>query len=393
MNRKKIIIVGAGASGLMAAIAAAEKGASVTILEQNDRPGRKLLATGNGRCNLTNLGIDPDAYHGTDTDFCRDALRFLPVSDTIRFFSKLGIYTRNKDGWIYPGSMQASSVLELLLLKAQDLGIRIRTGTRAEQLIPGWTVKVPGWEYEADAVILACGSRASGITGSDGSGYELARMAGHTIVKPLPALTGLVSKETPAWGGVRAYGRVTLFSDDHVAAEESGELQLTEYGISGIPVFQISSRAIRALDEGRTIHVSLDFVPDFSLQELRAFLKVRQEDCPYKHEKDLFTGMLPDKLCGILAKTADPAAAAKDYRLTITAGRPFETAQVCSGGVRTSEVDPVTMESRLAKGLYFAGELLDIDGPCGGYNLQWAWSSGACAGHFAACMDEEDNVR
>ncbi len=386
---KQIIIVGAGASGLVAAINAAAGGAAVTVLEQNDRPGRKICATGNGRCNMTNLDQTEGVYRGTHPEFVKDALEQFSVNDTISFFQELGICITDRNGWIYPRSNQAQSVVDVLTMKARSLKVKLKTN----QYVTGvsfsdghYNVHTDGWTYTCDTVILANGSRASSVAGSSESGYEIAQSLGHHLIEPLPALTALKCKGNSfsSWSGVRTEGKVTLYINGTPEISQQGELQLTDYGISGIPVFQISRYAIRAVHEKKKAELSINFFPELSKEELQEYLSKRQKECPYKSGKELLTGLFPEKLIRVLSAQKDLVSAITDFRLSVKDGLSFEQAQVCSGGVDTSEVDCHTMESRLHKGLYFAGELLDIDGTCGGYNLQWAWSSGAAAGIHAA---------
>lgn len=388
MSRKKVVVAGGGAAGLTAAIMAARKGAEVTVLEQNEKPGKKICATGNGKCNLSNTKLPKDAYRGSHPEFVQGACSQFSQQDTICFFEKMGISFTDKDGCLYPRSAQAQSVVDILVLEARSLGVKIKTkekviGIRREK---NWKVCTEGWHYPADAVILANGSKASAISGSDGSGYQIARDLGHHVIKPLPALTALKCQETgfSAWAGVRTEGEVTLCIDGKALYREHGELQLTEYGISGIPVFQISRYAVRALDEKRTVSLRVDFLPEISAERLSGFLEERRKNCPYKSEKELLIGIFPDRLIKVLAGQKNLGKAIKEFPLKVTGGMSFAQAQVCSGGVDTAEVNAMTMESVRCKGIYFAGELLDIDGMCGGYNLQWAWSSGACAGNHAA---------
>ena len=386
---KQIIIVGAGASGLVAAIKAAAIGAAVTVLEQNDRPGRKICATGNGRCNMTNLNNIENAYRGSHPEFVKDALKQFSVDDTLSFFQKLGICTTDRSGWIYPRSNQAQSIVDVLTMKARSLKVKLKTN----QYVTGvsftgghWNVHTNGWTYTCDAVILANGSKASSVAGSSESGYEISRSLGHHLIEPLPALTALKCRGDffSGWSGVRTEGKVTLYINGTPETSQQGELQLTDYGVSGIPVFQISRYAIRAIYEKKKVDLSINFFPELTKQELQEYLGRRKNDCPYKNEKELLTGLFPEKLIRVLAAQKDLISAITDFRLSVKSGLSFEQAQICSGGVDTSEIDSHTMESRLHKGLYFAGELLDIDGTCGGYNLQWAWSSGATAGIHAA---------
>lgn len=389
MDKKRVLIAGGGASGLVAAIMAAGGGAAVTVLEQNEKPGKKICATGNGRCNLTNLEMPKGAYRGSHPEFTADALRFFSVQDTIRFFSKIGIYTTNRNGCLYPHSNQAQSVVDVLCMEARSRGVKIKTNAQVisvQKKDSIWQVHTNDWVYEGDAFILANGSKASSISGSDGSGYELAAELGHSVIEPLPALVPLKCKGNAfsSWSGVRTEGTVTLCVNGIPFKKETGELQLTEYGVSGIPVFQVSRYAVRALKENCQVSLLLDFLPEFSTDGLALFLKQRKENCPYKNEKELLTGLFPEKLIKVLCSQKNLLAAIKTFPLTVSGSMPFSQAQVCSGGVDTKEVNSQTMESKLVSGLYFSGELLDIDGACGGYNLQWAWSSGALAGTCAA---------
>lgn len=389
MGKKQVLITGGGAAGLTAAVFAARNGAAVTVLEQNEKPGKKICATGNGKCNLTNLSMPSDAYRGRHPEFVREALAQLSVEDTVRFFEEIGIVPVSRNGYLYPRSGQAQSVTDVLCMEARNLGVKLKTNQKVTSLSckqGRWKVTTTDWHYEGDAVILAGGSKASAIAGSDGSCYDLAESQGHTLVPVYPALTALKcrGKNFKAWSGVRTGGEITLLIDGKPFKKEQGELQLTEYGVSGIPVFQLSRYAVCALREGHRVGLTLDFFPEYTKEELKKLLFGRKEHCPYKTEKELLIGLLPEKLIKVLASDRDFPNSLKDFPLEVTDTMSFAQAQVCCGGVDTAEVNPRTMESRLKKGLYFAGELLDIDGICGGYNLQWAWSSGAAAGSHAA---------
>lgn len=407
------MIVGAGASGLMAAIAAAAHGASVTVLEQNEKPGKKLNATGNGRCNLTNTRLSADAWRGTHPEFVHEALKAFSVEDTLRFFRSLGLEPVNKNGYIYPRCMQALEVTEALTQKARSLGVKIKTREKVTKLVchrekkdsqkdpdyspsnplPAegvWSVYTDSWHYDCDAVILACGSNASQICGADGSGYLLAQDLGHRIVPPFPALCGLKlagdGSLFHSWAGVRTEARLHVAVQDKPVCSETGEIQFTDYGISGIPVFQVSRYAVKALTENRPVTVSLDFLPELSEKEASSYWKNRRELMKKagRREEDLFRGLLPEKLAKLLARQKHSTELVKNWVFPVKAGMDFAQAQVCGGGVDTDQADTKTLESLLWKGLYFTGELLDIDGTCGGYNLQWAWSSGYTAGKSAA---------
>lgn len=389
MDKKRVIVVGGGASGLMAAVTAAGEGAAVTLLEHNERLGQKLNATGNGRCNFSNRKVVPDAYRGTHPEFVQEALSRFSVEDTVDFFQRLGISPVERDGYLYPRSGEASSVTQALSMEARYRKVKIKTREHVTAVEHGkgvFQVRTKGWQYEGDAVILACGSKASAISGADGSGYALAEALGHAVVRPLPALTALKCspKGFSGWAGVRAQGEATLLVEGKKRSSQRGELQLTNYGISGIPIFQLSTYAVRALEEKKSVRLLADFLPEIPAEELEAFLRNRQRQTPYKNTRELLEGLFPGKLCKVLSAQKDLFQALKAFPLTVTGGMSFAQAQVCSGGVSTEEVNPRTMESRLHKGLYFTGELLDIDGTCGGYNLQWAWSSGRLAGNLGA---------
>lgn len=389
-ERPQVIVVGGGAAGLIAAITAAQNGAVVTVLEQNENPGRKICVTGNGRCNLTNKDMRPECFRGQHPEFAAGILRQFPLEETLAFFENLGVAFTDRKGWIYPRSNQAKCIPELLLLKARSLKVKIKTRETVKAVFyeeGRWKAETSGWTYEGDRVILANGSKASQVPGADGSGYEIAAALGHRIVKPLPALTGLRCRGNAfsAWAGVRTDAKVTLLLDGKSFAEESGEVQLTDYGISGIPIFQLSRYAIRALEEGRKVSVMVNFLPEYTKESLREQLEKRRTICPYQSEAEILLGLLPDKLIKMFRKQkADLCQTITEYMLEVKGSSDFEQAQICSGGVDTTQIHPDTLESMLYPGLFFAGELLDIDGPCGGYNLQWAWSSGAVAGYHSA---------
>jgi len=410
MSKPRVLIIGAGAAGLMAGITAARNGANVTILEHMDRPGRKILATGNGRCNLTNLDQNRHNYHGSDESFPIKILGQFNVTDTIRFFSQLGIYTKNRGGYIYPNSAQASSVLEVLLLEASHLNIKIKCSEHVEHIEKQddrFQVRTKTWKYESETLILAAGSKAAPVFGSDGSGYQLAAGLGHSIVEPLQALVQLRAKGNyfNHIAGVKADARIRLLIDDEpihneddgFSSTEDGELLFTNYGISGIPVLQISGRAVRAIHYNKRAAVVIDYFPDFTDDQLQRYIRSRIQNTPYKSSRHLLLGMINKKLSDVFLKqvSISPAKSCstltdkelaalvkllKNHQLSIIGGNAFDQAQVCSGGIHTSEINPLTLESAKVKSLYFAGEIIDIDGACGGYNLQWAWSSGYVAG-------------
>lgn len=400
---KKIIVIGAGASGMLAAITAARQGASVTLLEGMEKPGKKLLITGSGRCNLTNLRQEPQCYRGADPVFIGAVLQQFPVTDTLAFFREIGLFTTARDGYVYPVTGQASSVLEVLLLEMKRLGVKLKCTEKVLSIKKDtdhglFRVQTAGWTYEADAVILAAGSMAAPGTGSDGSGYTLAKGCGHSLVTPREALVPLLIRES--WirklSGLRMQAAVSL--EGHT---ELGELQWTDTGISGIVVFQLSRFAVHALAGQRGIPVQLDLLPSISGAELYNHLAQICTLQDGRSAESLLAGILAKKAAAPLLQAAGitPSQKAekldkdtlqrlvrtiKQLTLTVSGSRSFEQAQVCQGGVRCAEVHPRTLESRKMPGLYLTGELLDVDGICGGYNLQWAWASGFAAGRAAA---------
>lgn len=405
---KRVLIIGAGASGMTAAIFAARQGAQVTLLEHTERMGKKLLSTGNGKCNLSNRRMDEACYRSGEKDFPLAVLSRFGVEDAVRFFEDLGIVIKDRDGYLYPRSGQASSVLDVLRMELERRGVEVIYGCEVKEILDH---NGPLLEYQAvtskgrflaGSVILAAGSKAAPSTGSDGSGYALAESLGLRVIKPLPALVQLKCREKfyKQVSGVRTEASVTLRADGRALACDRGELQLTDYGISGIPVFQVSRFAARALDEGKRTEAEIDFYPELSLQDTDRFLRERCLINAGKPAEEFFTGWFNRKLSFLFLKLAGIdkglpvgklsegqkqflVSLIKEFRTEIAAVNSFENAQVCCGGVDVSQIDPETMEVKNKKGLYLAGELLDVDGICGGYNLQWAWSTGAIAGTHA----------
>ncbi len=403
----RIGIVGAGASGLAAAIAAARAGAQVTVIEHMDKAGKKILSTGNGRCNLTNRRMEAECFRCGQKDFPMKVIERFGLEETLGFFEGLGILIKDRNGYLYPYSDQASSVRDVLLQEAERRRVQIHLSCHIERIeerpCGGFVLHTDQGRLSEDALILAAGSKAAPSTGSDGSGYELARQLGHSIIKPLPALVQLRCQGNMyrQMAGVRTEAGVRLLVDGELAAEDRGELQLVDYGLSGIPIFQVSRFAARALDQRRRVTVRVDFMPAWEEREAFGLLKKRASLLGYKPVSDFFTGMLNPKLAQVLIKCSgvNPSLKAgeltgkqlgrilgqlKSYEAIVMSVNPFANAQVCCGGVDTRQVDPRTMQSRIKRGLYFAGEILDVDGICGGYNLQFAWSSGVTAGRSAA---------
>lgn len=404
--KRHVLIVGAGASGMTAAIHAAREGVKVTLLEQKERPGKKLLSTGNGRCNLTNRDQKDEYYRCSQAGFPASALGRFSAEDTLEFFGRLGIVPKDRNGYIYPNSDQASSVLDALVQELEHLGVRTVCRcpvTKAAKEGETFILSSSQGRFRGDALILAAGSRAAPATGSDGSGYRLAQGFGHRLVTPLPALVQLRCREKhyKRLAGVRSEAGVRLFADGKLLAEDRGELQLTDYGISGIPVFQVSRYASMALHRKQDVTARINFLPNMDQRQAEKLMDQRRRDLGDRTCIQWMNGLLNSKLSAVLLFLAgiqekQPVKSVSrsqwnrlrelmtDYETGIAAANPFENAQVCCGGVDTRQVKEETLESLLVEGLYFCGELLDVDGICGGYNLQWAWSSGAAAGRSAA---------
>lgn len=472
-----VVVIGAGASGMMAAIQAAKKSSGegkcgrirVALLEVLARPGKKILATGNGKCNLTNYKLDENCYH-TDSGSAKDIMDVINHFDSravTDFFRDEGMLVRDRDGYVYPYSEQAASVLDCLRQCLVKYGVELICGCEIasvkkngeEFVISGNIRDIEAENRRAEAkrnggkkdgkkagsdrndkaknaacaterdvamtdrlsctagkLIVATGSAAGGVcdqgTGTAGNtrgadksnsvlGYDIARSFGHHIIKPLPALVALGCEESffKEISGVRAKGSIRLLIDDRCVASDIGELQLTDNGISGIPVFQVSRYAVAALDAGKSsVQAELDFMPEYGEKELIAYIdriKADMGNAGKNHEMikkgntpslaDILTGLVNKKLMNLFVKLSGGQTELlvkiiKHFKVTVINSKGITSAQVCRGGVRLDEVDTATMESKLCHGLYFCGEVLDVDGCCGGYNLQWAWSSGYIAG-------------
>lgn len=397
-----IAIIGGGASGLAAALAARERlDNAVTVFERQARVGRKLLATGNGRCNLTNRSAGPENYHGHDPSFSGPALHRFDPEAAIAWFASLGLLTRTEpSGRVYPLSDTAGSVVDALRLALEARGGRIVCAlpiARAERRNGGFLLTGPlGEEFEAERLIVACGGMAGARVGGVRSGYDILRSFGHTITDLRPALVQLKCDNT--WTrplkGVRTQANVTLEQDGIVLAASTGEVQFTDYGLTGPAIYDISRAAATAEDRAL---VCLGLLPALDRVDIIKYMASKRDSFPDYKAENLLTGTLHNSIARAVLRRAQIPLEARlwalsdgaleqvadilvRYELPLTGTLGFEDAQVTAGGVCTDEFDPETMASRLVPGLYACGEVLDVDGDCGGYNLQWAWASGRMAG-------------
>lgn len=397
-----IVIIGAGASGMAAALAAAEKENNrVLLLERQARVGRKLQATGNGRCNLSNTHAQEGGYHGQNPDFVTPAFLAFNPEATLHWFETLGLFTVTEEsGKVYPYSDQANSVVDVLRLALVKDNITLKTGyevTKIQKSAEGFVITNGEESIICDKLIVACGGLAGSKLGGTMSGYKLLAKMGHRSTKLRPSLVQIKSSwpELPSLKGVRTNCHVQILHNGEIFAQSTGELQLTEHGISGPVVFEIS-RDVCA-QRGKWT-AKLDFLPHISPDDLDVELQRRRTtNLPME---DLLTGILHNRLGRVLTKAAgvkgkqyanqisnaelqEVVSCVKRLEIDLTEPLGMDSAQVTAGGVLTDGFDPDTMESKLVPGLYACGEVLDIDGDCGGYNLQWAWSSGRMAGLHA----------
>ena len=400
------VVIGGGAAGFMAAVTAKENGLDIIIMERKDRALKKVLSTGNGRCNYTNINADISNYYGEDRNFAYSALKIFSPKNAVDFFEKLGIVHKvEENGKVYPYSGQASAVVDALRFEAQRLEIPIYTNFDVSKIkYENSLFKI----FSSDGnriitckkLILAAGGCSYPELGSNGSGYRLAEMMGHKATELRPALVQLKTEKEPVKGlhGIKVNAKITAYHKTKELDSSEGELLFTDYGISGPVVFNLSY--LSALYNNPVFRV--DLMPDYNIQDIEKLLTVRRENLGHLTMEDFLVGMLNKKLGQLLLKRSgieklslpvpelsderigQIAFLIKNYDIKILETTGFRNAQVTAGGVKTDSVNPETMESQTVKNLYFAGEILDVFGDCGGFNLQWAWSSGYAAGKNAA---------
>mgnify|MGYP000871446012 CR=1 FL=1 len=408
VERKHVIIVGGGASGMIAAISARRRNADVTILERNPRIGKKILVTGNGRCNFTNIKADIGCYHGTDPQFSSKALDNFSVRETIEFFEKLGIAHKvESQGKVFPMSDQASSVLDLLMYELNKTGVNIICNAYVKEIKKNdknFTIKLEdGTSFQGDRVIIAAGGKAMPSTGSDGNGFDLAKKLGHTIIDIFPGLVQLKleGEYFKQIQGVKFVGTAEIIHNNQSLAKDRGDILFANYGVSGPPILQISRKAGELIHEKKDVVLKISIIDRISKTDLKKLLTARFANEPNKTVEFSLVGLINKRLIPVLLKEAgimdlkNPVNTLSskeqekitdiltDWRFKVRGTKSWPSAQVTAGGVATREINPDTMESKIIKGLFFAGEIIDIDGQCGGFNLQWAWSSGFISGENA----------
>ncbi|EEY35944.1 NAD(P)/FAD-dependent oxidoreductase [Pseudoleptotrichia goodfellowii] len=400
----EVAIIGGGAAGFVAAITAAKSGKKVVILERKERVLKKVLVTGNGRCNMTNVKADITHYFGKNIDSIENILDSFTPKDTMEFFNELGIICNEEErGKVYPLSGQAASIVDALRFEAEKLGIVTETEFYVRKVEKdGFKFKIYSEDkrkIEANRVILATGGQSYHELGSNGSGYEIAKELGHSITKLSPSIVQLKTEKYQVKGlqGIKLDTAVTAYGDNEKICTYNGELLFTDYGISGNVIFNISF----VMPLYKNVEFEIDFMKKFDYNELYDILKKRKKILGHLTMEQYFNGMINKKLGQFLAKMSgieklskpvntlsddkirNLCDVLKKYRINVLETTGFKNAQVTAGGVPLDEVNTETLESKKVKGLYFAGEVLDVYGECGGYNLQWAWASGHRAGESA----------
>lgn len=408
MINHDLIIVGGGASGLAAAITAKDLGIDVAILEGTDRIGKKILATGNGRCNISNRSIKYPFinYHSENKNFFNDVLNTYSVYDIENFFLSLGLpLVELKNRKLYPKSLQASSIVDIFRLAIDDRNIPLYTDCKVKDIHKEKkfilsTNNEAQKLFTCKKIILACGGKSAVKTGSDGSGYNLAKSLGHNIIQPIPGIVQLKleHKSLKALSGIKFDGYATLLVNGEEKRREFGEILFTDYGISGPPILQISGGASKALLNHKNVEILIDMNPTLTKEEISCFIENHIAMFSHRSIIDVLIGVVNKKLIPILLKEANIKNLhapcydlgwkekstlinlLKEWKFKCIDTNSFTHAQVTIGGVDTKDIESSTLESKICKGLYFCGEIMDVNGDCGGFNLNWAW----CSGKFVA---------
>ncbi|MBN2015558.1 NAD(P)/FAD-dependent oxidoreductase [Candidatus Dojkabacteria bacterium] len=403
---KKVLIIGGGAAGMMSAISAARNNHEVILFEKNEELGKKILITGNGRCNLTNKNLTWENYHGSFPKFASSVISQFDNEKTIQFFEELGLVLVEEDqGRLFPRSQQAQSVVDVLKQELEQLGIQILTRKkirRVEKIEQQFCITTyQKKKHFGDALIIATGGRTYPKTGSTGDGYRFAESLGHKIIKPFPVSTPFRIKSVVCnkLQGIKIIARLKVYQGEKIISDNTDELLFTHIGLSA-PVVLKSSREVSkvlCLNPEAELKCSINFFPEYSQEDLYKLLKKRLVNNPDRNIGNQFLGMLPKKVAPAILRYSriNPEIKSKqlanrtldriikiimNYELPIDDVLGWDMAQFTAGGVDVREIDSKTMESKLVPNLHFCGEVVDIDGDSGGYNLQWAWSSGFVAG-------------
>lgn len=403
---KRVLVIGGGASGMVAAIYASRNNNEVILVDKNNNLGKKILVTGNGKCNYWNKDISLKHYNSNDLDILDKIITEDNKVEIESFFDRLGIVPRIKDNYYYPASNQATSIQTALILECELNGVKILNNEEVlsvNKVNNGYEVVTLDKRFKVDNVILATGSKACSKTGSDGFGYKIAKLLGHTIIEPLPALVQvkLDASFLKDWQGIRSDVRVRLLENNKLVKEDDGEIQLTDYGVSGICVYQLSSLISRGLYNSMKEEIEINFLHNLNINNEDEFIKYmdqRNNKMIGRNISQLLDGILNYKLVNMILKNIwvsredswnnismvkkrELGIYLTKLRLRVSGTNGFDSAQVCSGGVSLKEINYKTMESLKSSGLYIVGELLDVDGECGGFNLGFAWISGYLAGN------------
>ena len=395
MKHFDIIVAGGGASGLFftSLLSKAKPAFKIAIIEKNQRIGKKLLVTGNGRCNLTNLEATDENYHGSFKDYVKEVLNICPPEKVLEKFRDMGLLTRSDEhSRVYPKSNQASSVLDVLRFNCEKENVEIITETKILNIKKNnrYIVETEKETYSCDKIIIATGGAASPKSGGDKSGYEILNKLGHTIVRPTPALcpVGVKSDLIKSLKGIRVQGEISLLGNNNTLRTEEGEIQFAESALSGICVFNLSSY----IEKGKNYILRINLLPEFNFDEILSILRNNKKIYSALEADNLMTGLFHKRIAQALMKTADIkcsrtvgdlsdndlkslAKTINSFDFEVTGLSDFGNAQVTKGGVKGDEINSNTMESKKNKGLYILGEAIDCNGDCGGYNLQFAFAT------------------
>jgi predicted Rossmann fold flavoprotein len=405
MNNEKMIIIGAGAAGLVAAISRARAGKRVLLLEQNNKIGKKILVSGNGKCNIDNKYINLNRFHSQNPDFVKEVLEDYDFPVVKKFFTSIGLeLVEGKEGKMFPMSLQASSVVELLEYEAKRVGVEIVcdcTVTGIDKKENTFRLETTQGTKSCEQLVLASGSPAAPQLGGSNSGYAFATKMGHSLVPRHPSLVQLCSEESwvKACAGVKVAGVAKLYANGEYITEKEGDLLFTNYGISGLAILDLSREVSTRLANFDYCELSLDLMPQLSKEKLTNILQARANKESEKPIDLWLQGVINKKLIPIILEQSKSRVrrekelnrkeinklihSIKNLKLSINDTKGFKSAEVATGGIDTTEVNPQTMESKLIDNLFFAGEILDVDGDRGGFNFHWAWVTGMKVGSLA----------